>query len=119
MSEAKVHTGGCHCGTVRFEATMDTSKATACNCSICGKTGTWYAFVPAEQFKLLSGKEALKDYQFAKKHIHHQFCTNCGVRSFGHGAGPGGKEMVAVNVRCIDGIDLKAVEVTHFNGKDL
>lgn len=30
----------------------------ACNCSRCGKLGTLLTFVPAENFKLLSGEDA-------------------------------------------------------------
>jgi hypothetical protein len=119
VSEARAHTGGCHCGAVRFEASLDASKGVACNCSICGRSGTILAFIPEAEFKLLSGEEALKDYQFAKHHIHHKFCTTCGVKSFAHGASPDGKEMFAVNLRCLDDIDVSKIEVTHFDGKSL
>lgn len=30
----KKHTGGCHCGAVRFEVMVDTSAGSRCNCSI-------------------------------------------------------------------------------------
>ena len=119
MSEARVHNGSCHCGAVRFEATIDASKGVACNCSICGRSGTILAFIPEAQFKLLSGGEALKDYQFAKHHIHHKFCMTCGVKSFAHGAGPDGKETMAVNLRCLDDIEVSKIEVTHYDGKKL
>ena len=119
MSEAKTYTGSCHCGAIRFETTLDASKGTACNCSICGRSGAIMAFVTEDHLKLLSGKEAMKDYQFAKKHIHHQFCSHCGVRPFGHGVGPGGKEMFSVNLRCLEDIDVSKIEVSHFDGKSL
>jgi hypothetical protein len=32
---------------------------------------------------------------------------------------PGGARMVAVNVRCLDGIDLAAVPVKEFDGRSL
>ena len=35
-----IHTGGCHCGRVRFEvAAPDDIDVTDCNCSICRMTG--------------------------------------------------------------------------------
>ncbi len=112
-------TGGCHCGAVRFEVEGDLSKVIECNCSICSKTGTLLAFVPAAQFRLLSGDDCLSDYQFNRKVIHHLFCRNCGVRPFARGIGPGGQEMRAINVRCLDGFDPVNFTVTQFDGKSL
>ena len=119
MAEATRYTGGCHCGAVRYEVTAKLEGAMTCNCSICSKTGTMLTFVPAGQFRLLSGEDALTDYQFGKRRIHHLFCRRCGVRSFGRGVGPGGAEMVAVNVRCLDGVDLGSIPTRQFDGRSL
>jgi hypothetical protein len=117
MAETTTYTGGCHCGAVRYRVSMKLEGAITCNCSICSKTGTVLAFAPATQFDLLTGADALSDYQFGRKRIHHLFCKHCGVRSFGRGAMPDGTATVAVNVRCLDGIDLDAVRVERFDGK--
>lgn len=117
MAEMTTYTGGCHCGAVRYRVSMKLEGALTCNCSICSKTGTMLAFVPATEFDLLSGADALSDYQFGKKRLHHLFCKHCGVRSFGRGAMPDGTPMVAVNVRCLDGVDLDAVRIEKFDGK--
>jgi hypothetical protein len=101
----KTYRGSCHCGAVRFEADIDLSQGTAkCNCSICFKTRAWMAFIPAASFRLLAG-ETLRDYQFARKGIHHQFCGQCGVRSFARGSDGKGNEFRAVRVNCLDGVD--------------
>lgn len=117
MTEPKTHTGGCHCGRVRYEVKMDIGNVISCNCSICSKTGTLLAFVPASEFKLLSGQEGLTDYLFNKEVIHHLFCATCGVRSFATGTTPDGVEMRAVNVRCLDDVDLSALTITAIDGK--
>jgi hypothetical protein len=39
-----------------------------------------------------------------------------GVRSFGHGQGPGGP-MYAINVRCLDGVDIASLKITPVDGK--
>jgi hypothetical protein len=119
MAETKTYSGGCHCGTVRYRATLKLDGALSCNCSICSKTGTLLAFLPATDFDLVSGSDALTDYQFGKKRLHHLFCKHCGVRSFGRGAMPDGTQMVAVNVRCLDGVDVDAVQVKRFDGRSL
>ena len=33
----QLHTGGCHCGAVRYRVAIDTSQGGRCNCSICNK----------------------------------------------------------------------------------
>jgi hypothetical protein len=113
------HGGGCHCGTVRYEVETDLGRVMSCNCSICQKRGALLTFVPASQFTLLSGGDALTDYQFNKKIVHHLFCGTCGVGSFARGRGPDGSEMVAVNVRCLDNVDVAALTITPFDGKSL
>lgn len=121
MSETKSYEGGCHCGAVRYEAKLDLSQpVVTCNCSICQKSGSMLSFTPVSQFTLRSGQDVLTDYQFNKKVIHHLFCSKCGVRSFARGVGPDGKEMAAVNVRCLDGMDLGSLKAPiQFNGRDL
>jgi hypothetical protein len=119
MAETKTYTGGCHCGAVRYEATADLQQVISCNCSICQKKGPLLAFVPASAFTLKSGQDNLQDYQFYKHVIHHLFCRTCGVESFARGTGPDGTEMVGLNVRCFDAIDLGAFTPVPFNGRDL
>ena len=119
MSGPKTYTGGCHCGEVRFEVTADVSNVTACNCSICQKRGALWTFVSAGHFALRAGSDDLRDYQFGKKSIHHLFCPHCGVGAFSRGTNPKGDEMVAVNVRCLDEVDLVALKPASFDGRSL
>ncbi|MGE0408357.1 MAG: GFA family protein [Amphiplicatus sp.] len=111
--------GGCHCGAVRFEATADLSKSMECNCSICEKKGFIFAFTPREAFKLAKGDDCLTEYRFNKKAVAHLFCKTCGVQPFGYGATPDGREVAAINVRCVDGVDLGALTPHKFDGKSL
>lgn len=117
MSEEKTYTGGCHCGKVRYTVKATLDSVISCNCSICSKKGYLLTFVPAEKFELLSGEDALKDYQFNKHVIHHLFCSNCGIQSFGWGTSPDGKKSYAVNARCLDGVDPATLKVEHVDGR--
>jgi hypothetical protein len=117
MANLQSYSGGCHCGKVRFDVSMDLSeKVIACNCSMCGKKGALLSFVPFDSFKLLSGEDNLTKYQFNKKVIDHLFCSTCGVASFARGKRPDGAVMVAVNTRCLDGVDPVKLDVMHFDG---
>jgi hypothetical protein len=120
MSDAKTYTGSCHCGKVRYEVTLDLAKVTACNCSMCNKKGTLLTFAPVEAFRLLSGEDALTSYQFNKKVINHNFCSICGVTSFARGKRPAdGAPLIAVNARCLEGVDIAKLEIRQFDGKSL
>lgn len=113
------YSGSCHCGTVRYEVTASLEKLISCNCSMCARTGTLLEFVPEEKFKLLSGEDSLTDYKFNKHVIHHVFCNKCGVKSFARGTGPDGKPMVAINARCLEGVDPDKLPIVHYDGKSL
>ncbi len=112
--------GSCHCGAVRYEVTMPPpEKAYACNCSICSRAGWLLAFTPPSSFRLLAGEEALSDYQFGKKRVHHLFCRTCGVRSFSRGSDDKGNESLALNLRCLQGLDAAGLPVETFDGAAL
>jgi hypothetical protein len=119
MADTKTYSGSCHCGHVRYEVQADLSKVMACNCSICTKRGSLLASVPEGQFSLVSDGDDLTDYQFNRKVIHHLFCPTCGVASFARGIAPDGSKMVAINVRCLDGVDLDALNLFKFDGRSL
>jgi hypothetical protein len=119
MTEARTYEGGCHCGKVRYEVTTDLARVTECNCSICSKKGHLLTFVGADAFRLLSGGDSLADYQFNKMNVHHQFCTTCGIQSFAWGTARDGKKSYAVNVRCLDGVEVGDLTLTQFDGRKL
>lgn len=111
------HTGGCHCGAVRFSANLKLDSAMACNCSICEKRGSALEFIPRSEFEILQGRENLTEYRFNKHAIAHQFCKTCGILPFALGLMPDGTEMAAINVRCVDGVDLEKIQIQLYNGR--
>lgn len=119
MSETKTWTGGCHCGRVRFEAEMALDGLKICNCSYCQKRGTIMGFVPESAFRLISGEGEQSEYQFNKKKIHHLFCPTCGIASYSFGTVPNGATMMAVNVRCLDDVDVTTLRPEFIDGKRL
>jgi hypothetical protein len=115
----KTYTGGCQCGNVRYEAEADIGEVITCNCSRCRKLGSLLAAAAMADFKLLSGENEMTEYQFNNRRIHHPFCKTCGIQSYAYGTGPGGKEMVMLNVRCLDGVDAEQFAVRKFDGASL
>jgi hypothetical protein len=111
------HTGGCHCGRVRFEVLAPAKiEVSDCNCSICSKTGYLHLIVPADRFTLVSGKDALTSYTFNTQTAKHLFCSVCGIKSFyvprSHPDG------YSVNARCLDPGSVEAMAVNSIDGRN-
>jgi hypothetical protein len=111
------HSGGCHCGRVRFEVVAPAQlRVIDCNCSMCNKSGYLHLIVPKERFRLLSGSDALTTYEFNTRTAKHLFCSVCGVKSFyvprSHPDG------YSVNARCLDEGTVEEMSVVRSDGKD-
>lgn len=109
--------GSCHCGRVAYEVEADLGQTITCNCSYCQRRGSVLAFSPAQNFTLLKGEEALTEYRFNTQKIQHLFCESCGIESFARGSMPDGTPMVAINARCLAGVEPTELDSTMFDGR--
>jgi hypothetical protein len=109
--------GSYHCGAVAFEVDGEIESALACNCSICRRKGSLLWFVPRDALKLLTPEDASRVYLFNKHVIRHRFCPTCGMHPYADGVDPKGNKVAAVNVRCLENVDLEAIPVTQFDGR--
>jgi hypothetical protein len=108
--------GGCHCGAVRFSASMPDPPvpALACNCSICSMTGFLHVMVPHGGFELLTGRDSMTSYRFGSGAADHLFCSNCGVKSFYQPRSH--PDAWSVNVNCLD--EAPELSVEQFDGRN-
>lgn len=79
MSE--LHTGGCHCGNLRYQIDGPVDDVAHCHCTICRRTSggivvTWTS-VPVEAFKWLAGSPT--PYDSGPTCVRY-FCNNCGAQ---------------------------------------
>ena len=114
-----IHEGSCHCRRIRFRVEGDISGVISCNCSICQRKGSLMWFVPRENLQLLTPDADASAYAFNKHVIQHRFCPVCGMHPFGEGTDRSGKAMAAINIRCLENIDLDQIPVTPFDGRSL
>jgi len=115
-SERKSVRGSCHCQAVSYVLAEVPSTGMACNCSICRRKGSVLAFFPLSKFTLETPRDALATYTFNKHVIQHHFCKTCGCAPFAEGRTPDGREMIAINLRCVEDFDLGSVTITEFDG---
>jgi len=109
--------GHCHCGRVAYDVRGEIAGAISCNCSICHAKGSVLWFVPRADFTLRTPDEAASTYTFNSRVIKHRFCPVCGVSPYAEGVDPKGNAMAAINLRCVDGVDLAALQITPFDGR--
>lgn len=112
-----LYKGSCHCGKVAYEVEGDLRGVMECNCSICSRKAAKMWFVPRDKLRL-TGAEGTA-YTFNKHMIQHRFCPDCGIHAWGEGSDPKGNRMAMVNVRCLEGVDVEALPVQHFDGRAL
>lgn len=109
------HTGGCHCGRLRFRVTApERLEVSECNCSICAMVGYLHLIVPRSRFELVQGHGDLTTYTFNTGTARHYFCSVCGVKPYyvprSHPDG------FSVNARCIDPETVTGMRITPFDG---
>ena len=113
------YTGSCHCGRIAFDVQGEVDTALSCNCSICSRRGSLLWFVPRENLHLKSPESGAGTYTFNKHVIKQRFCPRCGIHPYGEGIDPKGNPIAAINLRCIQNLDLATIPVHHFDGKSL
>jgi hypothetical protein len=110
--------GSCHCGAITLEVdAAPPGQVMECNCSHCSRKGYLLWFVPREQTRMHAAEGKLGTYHFNKHVIAHHFCTQCGCAPYAAGTAPDGKAMTAVNVRCLEGVDLAALQRVPVDGR--
>ena len=60
--------GTCHCGIVRVEVPRKPRSLTSCNCSICRRYGTLWAYYKAPDVRVICKRGATESYSWAARH---------------------------------------------------
>ncbi|MFD1329429.1 GFA family protein [Mycoplana ramosa] len=83
MSIARIYTGGCQCGAVRYRAEGTLDDPHLCHCRMCQKAAGNY-FLPLanaarETFRLTRGEPG---WFQSSQHVRRGFCRDCGTPLF-------------------------------------
>ena len=80
MSEAKVLTGGCQCGAIRYAVKGELDNPSICHCRMCQKAfGSFFAPLvgtPVPDFEVTRGTLSIFRSSDA---VERGFCANCGT----------------------------------------
>jgi hypothetical protein len=85
VNEAAI-SGGCLCGSVRFELTEPPKEAGYCHCTRCqrrtGNASSAQARIDGRSFRLLAGEETVKAWRHPEGGFEKLFCSECGAQLF-------------------------------------
>jgi hypothetical protein len=103
-AERPRHEGQCHCGGVRFRATLSDGLDTVrrCTCSYCRMRGAVVVSAETDGVEILRGADLLTSYRFNTGVAQHFFCARCGI--YTHHQRRSNPNQYGVNVACLDGL---------------
>jgi hypothetical protein len=84
---------------------------------MCSRKGALYVPVgDVGALRIIAGESELTTYRFNTKTATHYFCKHCGIHPF-HRPRVNPKGW-SVNARCLVDLDITALPVTRFDGKN-
>ncbi|WP_018234784.1 GFA family protein [Ensifer sp. BR816] len=106
----------CHCGEIVVEVDAELSRLVECNCSTCRRSGFLHWKVDADAVRLVTQKRRMSTYIWRGLTEGHHFCATCGTAIMRSGY-PG--DRLSLNARCIEGVDVFALEVERYDRNDM
>ncbi len=107
----------CHCGAVRMEIAEPPETVTACNCSICHRLGTLWAYYTVGQVTFLTPPAATATYSWGDKELAFHHCRNCGCTTHWSAIDPA-SQRIGVNSRLMPRAVTATVPVRKLDGAD-
>jgi hypothetical protein len=111
----------CHCGNVRFSfRSPEITTGARCDCSLCVRRGAVLSsrYIPAADFTPHDNADDLTVYLWNEKVLHNTFCKTCGIFVY-IGDGENARDGYRVNLGCVEGLDIFALEIKRIDGKSV
>lgn len=108
--------GRCHCDTVSFEVASHPKSVTECNCSVCSRYGSRWAYYTRETARIFHAPGSVSSYSWGDRSIEFFHCNHCGCLTHYESMEKAPDSRVAVNTRMIKAADTAQVPVRQFDG---
>ena len=105
----------CHCGAVRVEVAHAPETVTDCNCSICRRYGTLWAYYSPKLVRIAPTEGATDIYMWDDRSLEFHRCRNCGCVTHWAAADKSSDRM-GVNARLMAPEILAQARVRRFDG---
>ena len=109
-------TATCHCGAVRVDVPRRPRSLTNCNCSICHRYGTLWAYYKASEVLVSAAPGAMREYVWGDKLLRFVRCGSCGCVMHWERIAPAASSRMGVNGRNFDPAQLSDVRIRRLDG---
>ncbi|RZT95044.1 GFA family protein [Rivibacter subsaxonicus] len=106
----------CHCGAVRVEVPRKPRSLTNCNCSICRRYGTLWAYYKASEVRVSAAPGATSDYAWGDRRLRFVRCNICACITHWEHILPAASSRVGVNARNFEPESLGPVRIRLLDG---
>ena len=106
----------CHCGAVQVEVPRKPRSLTNCNCSICRRYGTLWAYYKASEVRVRAARGATKKYSWGEKSLWFVRCSTCGCITHWERVHPKKTSKMGVNARNFSLNAVRSVRVRLLDG---
>lgn len=108
----------CHCGAVRIEIPDRPAEVTNCNCSLCRRLGTLWAYFDAHTVKIHGHPENTDEYIQGDKTLRTVRCKTCGCTTHWEPLDPLKYRRMGVNIRNFEPEVIGDVRIRLLDGAD-
>jgi hypothetical protein len=106
----------CHCGAVSIELAHPPETLTDCDCSICRRYGTLWAYYRPSEVRVVAAPGALAAYAWGERSLQFVRCSTCGCVTHWEPIGPRPVDRMGVNARNFTPAQLGEFKVRRLDG---
>ena len=106
----------CHCGAVRIEVPRRPRSLTNCNCSICRRYGTLWAYYKASEVRVAGAPGTTSEYSWGDKALKFVRCRTCGCITHWEHVQPKEDSRIGINARIFEPDSLGSVRIRLLDG---
>jgi hypothetical protein len=109
-------TATCHCGAISLEVGRAPRALTDCNCSICRRYGTLWAYYNESTVRVYAVKGALEKYSWGDRQLVFNRCKVCGCITHHQRTRKRSDSTVGVNARNFERSAIAKARVRRLDG---
>ncbi len=106
----------CHCGNITLKATHIPKEVAECNCSICRRYASSWAYYAPEEVSISYSKEKPVFYLWGDKEVEFHRCNLCGCITHYVTTPKCNSRITAINMKMADNELLQSLPIRTIDG---